>query len=287
MIKMKKLIHFLVFSSLLVFIQADIPAYKIYLSDGTPSDFESLKKAAADADVIFFGELHNNPIAHWLQLKLTRFLFEKYGENLVLGAEMFEADDQLKLDEYLSGIISERNFEKEARLWPNYKTDYKPLVSFAKDNKLKFVATNVPRRYAAIVSKHGLDTLKYLSKEAHSYMAPLPVEFDPELPGYKKMNEMSGHGMKYLPQAQALKDATMAYFIKKNLNKKGVFLHYNGAYHSNNKEGIIWYLNKYKKGLKIMTISTVSQENIHALDKENLNLADFIIVVDNDMTSTY
>ena len=63
---------------------------------------------------------------------------------------------------FFLGFISEKNFEKEARLWPNYKTDYKPLVSFAKDNNLSFVATNIPRRYASAVFKNGLKKLRNL-----------------------------------------------------------------------------------------------------------------------------
>ncbi|MDZ7775007.1 MAG: ChaN family lipoprotein [Bacteroidales bacterium] len=76
----------------------------------------------ADADVVFFGELHNNPVAHWLQLEVTRDLYQEKNGNLVLGAEMFEADNQLIIDEYLEGTIRQKDFEKEARLWSNYGT---------------------------------------------------------------------------------------------------------------------------------------------------------------------
>ncbi|OQA00134.1 MAG: hypothetical protein BWY70_00790 [Bacteroidetes bacterium ADurb.Bin408] len=90
-----------------------------------------------------------------------------------------------------------------------------------------------------------------------------------------------------LPKAQAVKDATMAYFILSNMLKEGVFLHFQGAYHSDNYEGICWYLKKAKPEMKLMTISTVEQENISVLDKENMNIADFIICVPADMTKTY
>jgi len=104
-------------------------------------------KEAADADIVLFGELHDNPISHWLQLELTKDLYDLKKDKLVLGAEMFESDNQVILDEYLSGKILQSSFESEARLWSNYKTDYKPLVEFARINKLKFVASNIPRRY--------------------------------------------------------------------------------------------------------------------------------------------
>jgi hypothetical protein len=66
-----------------------------------------------------------------------------------------------------------------------------------------------------------------------------------------------------------------------------LFIHYNGAYHSENYEGIVWYLKKQNPVLKIATITTISQKDIRSLLKENKNKADFIICVDEDMTTTY
>ncbi|HPD66154.1 MAG TPA: ChaN family lipoprotein [Bacteroidia bacterium] len=275
--------------SFLLFFAGSISPYQIFTSDGQKTDFEQIVNQAKDCDVVFFGELHNSAIAHWLQYELTKSLFELKGNQLVLGAEMFEADQQLLMNEYLGNIISESSFEKEARLWPNYQTDYKPLVLFAKEKNLPFIATNIPRRYASVVAKYGLDTLdNLLDKEAKKYIARLPIAFDPELPGYKNMvHQGGGPGMKYIAQAQAIKDATMAYFIEKNLKKNSIFLHFNGAYHTNNYEGIIWYLKKLKPGLKILTITTEEQENIEQLEQDKLKLADFIIVVKESMTKTH
>ena len=50
-------------------------------------------------DIILFGELHNNSIAHWLQLEMAKHLADK--GPLLMGAEMIEADDQATLDRYL------------------------------------------------------------------------------------------------------------------------------------------------------------------------------------------
>lgn len=57
-------------------------------------------------DIVLFGELHNNPISHWLQLEVTKDL--KQYRNLVLGAEMFEQDNQPALDLYLQGNYLQR-----------------------------------------------------------------------------------------------------------------------------------------------------------------------------------
>lgn len=260
--------------------------YKLFDKYGTATSYKKLVKAATATDVVLFGEHHDNSVVHWLELELTKDLAEKKG--LVLGAEMIEADNQEQLNQYLKGEISQTAFDSTARLWNNYKTDYKPLVDFAKEKHFDFIATNVPRRYASKVYKGGLESLDALPAEEKAWIAPLPIAYDASLPGYVKMLEMSGgHGGDNLPKAQALKDATMAYFIAQHLKPDTVFVHYNGTYHSENFEGINWYLKKAKPGIKIVTIATVSQKDIDKPEKEYLNLADFILVVDEDVTKTY
>ena len=98
---------------------------------------------------------------------------------------------------------------------------------------------------------------------------------------------MGDHGSPDLVKAQAMKDATMAHFILDNYKSGQTFIHYNGAYHSDHYEGILWYLKKANSDLKFFTISTVSQDALDALEEENKRLADFIICVDSDMTNTY
>ncbi len=288
---MKKNILFLLTFILFVAMRGDKPAYKLFNHKGKATDFGQLVKDAAKADVVLFGELHNNPISHWLQFELTRSLYDLKKQQLVLGAEMFEADNALLLDEYISGKVAERNFEAEAKLWSNYKTDYKPLLTFARDSGLRFVATNIPRRYASLVNREGFDALMDLSDEARQYIAPLPIPYDAELPGYKGMIDMmggaGGHVNENLPRAQAVKDATMAYFILKNLKPGQTFLHFQGTYHSDNFEGINWYLKQAAPELKILTINSSEQTNIDTLSAENKNKADYILAIPESMTKTH
>ena len=269
---------------------AQKPAYRLYTAEGRKTRFEKLVESAAEADVVLFGEQHNNPITHWLQYELTRSLFASRGNDLVLGAEMFEADNQLILDEYLAGLISEERFEVEARLWNNYRTDYKPLVVFAKENDLPFIATNIPRRYANAVFKQGMGILDSLSAEAHRYIAPLPVTYDTSLVSYSSLRGgggMMGHGSSNLADAQAVKDATMAHFILDNRKPGQLFLHYNGAYHSDNYESINWFLRRSEPSPGILTITTVEQDELDSLEEEYRGRADFVICVPSAMTKTY
>ena len=193
-----------------------MPAYKIYNTKGKKVSYKKMTKTLAEKDIVLFGELHNNAIAHWLQYEVT-VEFNKT-RKLILGAEMMEADNQNELNSYLKDEVDYKALDTIARLWKNYKTDYAPLIDFAKDNALVFIATNIPRRYASLVYKKGFKALDSLSKKEKEWIAPLPIHFDSELPTYKEILEMMGdHGTPELVMAQASKDATMAYFILKKL----------------------------------------------------------------------
>lgn len=263
-------------------------AYNLMDSDGNEVSFYEMTDILKDYDIILFGELHNNPISHWLQLELAKELYNLKKDNLVIGAEMFESDDQLPLNEYLSGKIAEKNFKAEVKLWNNYATDYRPVLEFAKEKKLKYIATNIPRRYANIVFHRGLKALDSLEMQAYRFIVPLPVEIDLSLKTYASLRtEMDGHSAKYLPESQAIKDATMAYFIQNNFKSGNLFLHLNGAYHSDYYEGIYWFLKQKDKNFKIAVITSVEQSDLSNIDKDNTGKADFTIIIDENMTKTY
>lgn len=281
-----------IFSAILISLsilsfKADKKAYELFDINGKVATYEQLLKSAKEADIVLFGELHDNPIGHWLQLELTKDLYEAKKSNLVLGAEMFEADDQIAINEYLQSKISDKTLKDEVKLWNNYNTDYKPLLNFAKANNLNFVAANIPRRYANLVYNKGIEKLDSLDSEAKKWIAPLPMKYDANLKCYKDIFESAGgHGGQNLPKSQAIKDATMAYFILKNWTKGKTFIHYNGSYHSNYHQGIEWYLKQENSSLKIVTIGSTEQPTFEALDKASIGLADFIICTPESMTKT-
>ncbi len=291
---MKKLVFIvllLIDTTLLVYSQAK-EAYLIVDTTGKILDYSLVLKACSKADVVLFGELHNNPIAHWLENELLKDLIKNKNNKVVFGAEMFEADDQLPINEIMQRLVPFSKWEENIRNWPNFHTDYKPLIETCYQNNISVIATNIPRRYAAKVARYGFESLDSLSDEAKRYMAPLPIKYDETLSCYKNMQSMEGMGKMHtnsnLPKAQAIKDATMAHFIIKYLPSGWLFYHVNGAYHSDYYQGITWYLKQLKPDLKIVTISTIECEDINNPPKEQLtNRADFIILVPSSMTKTY
>src|SRR6188472_2780102 len=95
--------------------------YKIY--DTRSKQVITIDKIVTDmanADVLFFGEEHNDSAGHYLENKIFRTLHAQYGDQIILSMEMFETDNQLGLNEYLAGFINEDRFARDVRLWSNY-----------------------------------------------------------------------------------------------------------------------------------------------------------------------
>ena len=153
------------------------------------------------------------------------------------------------------------------------------------------VATNVPRRYATAVKNHGLAYLDSFSTEAKSYMAPLPIHFQSNEnveQGFALMGMMGKNknaDPHRIAEAQAIKDATMAWRIAQNL--PGKLIHFNGNFHSDSREGIIPYLLTYKPGVRYVVVRAVRQEDISHLDEAYQGIADYYICVPEDMTTSY
>lgn len=260
-------------------------AFVLFDKKGKITTYKRLLKASAKADIVLFGEYHNNPIAHWVQLELIKDLEPK--RSLILGAEMFERDNQKELNSYLQGTINQKALDSLARLWNNYKTDYKPLVDFALNKKIPFIATNIPRKYASLVYKKGLQVLDTLPINEKQWIVSLPMKYDGTLSQYQKMRKMMSHMGENLPIAQAIKDATMAETILRDRREGSLFVHFNGSYHSDFYQGIYWYLQQENPHLQILTITTLTQSDLKKLNKEAYGQADFILVVDEDMTTTF
>lgn len=287
--------------------------YKIYSSKMLKE--VTLKDIVADMknyDVVFFGEEHNDSVAHFLQAELFKTMYTTYGDKTTLSMEMFETDCQVVLDEYLHGLIREKNFLKEARVWSNYK-NYKPMIEFAKEKQLNVVAANAPARYVNMASRKGLNSLNDLTPIAKSFLPPLPydtatgkyyenfmnVMSDGKSSGVvskdttNKKNSTTNTMMpKHLVHSQSLWDATMAYsisnvFIKNNEAK---VLQLNGRFHSDEGLGTVTQLKKYNPKLRILIISCIDggKKFPKKIDyNENKHLGDYVIYTDPDVPKTF
>jgi uncharacterized iron-regulated protein len=266
----------------------DKPAYRLFDRNGAEVRYGAMLDHLAASAAVLFGELHIDPIVHWLQFEVAKDLFARVRERLIVGTEMFEADDQIIIDEYMAGTIGHETLTAEAKVWKNYETDYRPIVEFAHDHGIPFIATNIPRRYASLVARGGLGVLETLSDQAKQWIAPLPVPLDLKSPTYRDLLDLGrAHGMdaENFLAAQAIKDATMAHFIFMNLSPGKLFVHLNGEYHSRRFGGIYWYLKQAQPDLAIVTITNVEGKSLDFLD-EYRDVADYTLVIPQSMTKT-
>jgi len=268
--------------------------YKIYsTSQQKMVSVDDVVAGLGKADVLFFGEEHNDSTCHALEYFLLKGVAQKYPGKTALSMEMFETDCQQVLNEYLDSLIREKNFITEARAWHNYK-DYRPMIEYAKVGKIPVVAANAPARYVNMVNRMGLTSLDKLDKTAKAWLPPLPIDTATGVYYNKFIDIMGGHnamgGMKMF-QSQNLWDATMAWsiaqFYKKHRDYK--ILQVNGGFHSEEKLGIAAQLKNYAPKVRILNIACFSDEkdfdspDWSKYSKDN----DYIIVTDPKAPRTF
>jgi len=275
--------------------------YRIYDATGKQASLKSIVYQIGLVQVVFLGEMHSDPVAHYLQEIILRKTTDRYWNNaysskrrqLVLSMEMFERDVQMVLDEYLLNIIDEHHFLSCVRPWRNYYQDYHPLVKYARKNNLKVLAANAPRRYVHRVAQQGQLALNDLSAIAKTWIAPLPIK--PPSENMKKIFQelqINGammrlahkniSGKSHILDAQNLWDATMAYSIDEELSNtpRALILHLNGYFHTLSGTGIPEHLIHYRPDVRMMVINIVRNDSFPEFNPQLKNSGDFVIITD-------
>ena len=264
--------------------------YTVFSGKGDPATIEQIVGALHGVDVVFLGEMHDDAVAHAVQLEIFKQAVERYSQKrrLTLSLEMFETDVQVVLDEYLKGLISENHFLLSSRPWGNYKTDYRPLVELAKERKLDVVAANAPRRYVNMVSRGGRKALDALSPQAKTWLAPLPYA-DASEAYSKKFRSLMGSsgeasmGLDNILSSQSLWDATMAHSVAQSLknNKGSLVVHLNGGFHTESRLGTVEHFQRYMPVGKAIVVTIKYVDDFRSFDKsKHLDLGDYVILTD-------
>lgn len=268
--------------------------YVILTADGTTT-FDAMAEALSQADVVFLGEQHDHGLGHRLELEILRALHARRAR-VALSMEMFERDVQIILDEYLAGHITESAFLQAARPWSNYRTDYRPLVEFCREQRLPVIAANAPRRYVNMVSRKGQEALMGLPRASREWLPGLPYAMDIPATYARQLEEIfRGHGSgnatgaaggtqpstEYMKQAQGLWDETMKDSILRFLRRhRGwLVLQINGAMHSDSGFGIVDRLRRAAPRLKVAVVSIRPDAQFPAVDaRRYAGIGDFVIL---------
>ncbi|MFN3596183.1 MAG: ChaN family lipoprotein [Rubricoccaceae bacterium] len=279
-------------AALLTALAPQIAAQPVYHADGRPAPWNAIAEAAADADVLVLGEIHDDSLGHALKARLLAELLMRHGpaRPLALALEMFETDVQLVLDEYLGDTVRERDFLAASRPWGNYARDYRPLVEQAREAGLPVLAANAPARYVNLTSRAGPDALEALSPEARALLPPLPVAPASEALAEAFRAVMAGLGAAHgahgphggpsldgMLAAQNLRDASMAYVVAQHLAQTpgALVVHVNGAFHSDFGRGVPEHLARYAPAARLITVSFVPET---AWSDAHAGRADFVVL---------
>lgn len=144
--------------------------YQLKTTQGNDLTLEQALARVADADIVLVGELHTHPAVHLLQARMLAGLAAD-GRPLVLSMEQFSRADQPVLDAYLAGRIGEAALIRDGNAWPNYQSDYRPLVEFAKAHHLPVIAANAPKPLVSCVGQEGPAWLEKLPASRRSQLA--------------------------------------------------------------------------------------------------------------------
>lgn len=228
-----------------------------------------LAKRLQKYDVVFFGEFHDQGVIHAAEAELLQAMHKLQGDKLALSMEMFEADNQDKLDKFLAGDLSEEDFLATSRPWPRYKTDYAPLVNFAKEQKMPVLAANVPRFLAAHVAKNngsvaGIEEqyLQFLPKHTYAPEGAYKNKFYAQMTSPEAPMKMPLQRLAAVYAAQCLKDDKMAESIAafSDAHKEMQVLHINGCFHSDAHLGTTQKLEALRPRLKVAVITPLERK---------------------------
>lgn len=228
---------------------------KEQLAVKTPKNL-SLKEIVEEIEskkVIFIGESHTNFAHHINQLNIIKKLHKK-GKKVVIGMEMFQRKFQSVLDDYIEGKIDEKTFLKKSEYFTRWKFNYnlyKPILDYAKENKLPVIALNLDKEIIKKITKNGFYDLSKENKE----LLPKNIDFTNQT--YKDnlksffnsnvhLNAAHKNGAKnintdFVYQSQIIWDETMAETISLYLEKNqdtDSFVVLAGAGHIESHHGI-------------------------------------------------
>ena len=243
---------------------------RVYDASG-PTSLDAVAEAAARADVVFLGELHDDSVGHAVERWLLEAVQERVdGRPVVLSLEMVETDAQTVLDEYLAGLVRERDWLAASRPWSNYEADYRPLVETARERGLPVVAANAPSRYVSLVSRRGgLAVLDSLSDEARGWLPPVVAPPSEALAAaFTEMMGGMAHGagpsVEGMLAAQNLRDATMAWRIAEALaaHPGALVVHVNGSFHSAGGLGVPEHLARLAPAARPLVVTMLRGDEV-------------------------
>jgi uncharacterized iron-regulated protein len=151
------------------------------LDVSTLGGLERLIDKLVDDRVVFIGESHDRYEDHLNQLAIIRGLVER-GNQVAIGMEFFQQPFQDKLDAYVAGRLSEEAFLRETEYFERWRFDYRlyrPILRYAREQRLPLIALNIPREITRKVGDGGIASLTAEERRQ------IPAEIDRDDAAYR------------------------------------------------------------------------------------------------------
>ncbi len=232
--------------------------YQLYSPQANAINIQQLPASIKSADVILVGEWHTHSGIHHFQTDLLESLSQQ-SDTIALSMEQFARDKQAVVNEYLSGKIGEQMLIKNGNAWPNYESDYRPLIELAKSKNLDVIAANAPKPIVRCIGREGLGYVNKLTHKERTYIAE-NIDTGSSPYKYKFMSSLH-HGTSEQSEnqyaAQVTWDETMAESITEYLkeNPGTTVLHIAGKFHTEQGLGIKASLLKRNPNLNVIVIT--------------------------------
>ncbi|QFI38721.1 hypothetical protein FR932_13105 [Moritella marina ATCC 15381] len=144
--------------------------YNLQSPSGQDMNVADFVAQIKDADVVLVGEWHTHTGIHRFQTELLQAMLVA-GDDVTLSMEQFTRDNQAVVNTYLAGEIGEGALIKQGNAWPNYSSDYRPLVELAKVNSIDIIAANAPKNIIRCISKEGISYVDKLPADERAWLA--------------------------------------------------------------------------------------------------------------------
>lgn len=248
--------------------------YQLYSPEGTALSLQQLPQSVQNADVILIGEWHTHAGVHRFQTDLLKTLSTQH--RVALSMEQFTRDKQTIVNQYLAGEIGEQVLIQQGNAWPNYESDYRPLIELAKSQQMDVIAANAPKSTVRCIGRQGLAYLDKLNQEERGYLAS---EINTGESEYKsKFMASMHHGKPEQTEkqfaAQVTWDETMAESIVnyRQQHPNTQVIHVAGKFHIEQGLGTAHSILRRDPYLKVVVISPVSSVDEQGSDYQLLVL---------------
>ena len=213
------------------------------LKGGNVLSFDELIAQIASKDLVFIGEVHDNPEHHLIQVQILQALIDCCSP-VTFAMEFLQKPDQEFVDQYLRGTLSEEEFLKKADWAGGWGYDYhlyRPIFLLTKQNGNRILALNAPHESVKKVARNGLQSLDPV--ERHELAREIDLSDEAHHAYLREIYDQHSHNQlkqfDYFYEAQCAWEDTMAQnlaeFLRETANKV-VALTGNG--HIVNKFGI-------------------------------------------------